>query len=475
MSNEIIECIIIVVKEYFENMEMEMKSEILLGLTNMMNEILIKSINKCGVMYNFNSEEAMRMLFLDVKVAESKSKSKSKPVKESKKVVPMPYDGKMKDNCCKALVLNHGLYSQCSTSVEDVMYCKKCGDDPEYGTIEERLRMDCMEFRDKKGKSPTHYSKVMKKLKISREEVLEEAGKLNIIIDDFHFEEEKKEKGRPKKPKRKVELADDSTDLFAALVAKANESESEYSSDESSIIAESVIESVLDKVSVITENNEKKAAKESEKQAQRQAEKDKKEEEKQAQRQAEKEKKEAEKQAEKEKKEAEKQAQKAEKDKKEAEKQAQKAEKDKKDCEKAGKEEQKIAQKAEKDKKEAEKQAQKAAKDAEKAAKDAEKAAKEAQKQAEKEKKESEKVSGKKSQKSKKDSSSEVEKKEVEEDDEEDVVKRFEFEGVKYLKSKKTGVIYNMDQELIGKWNEKTNKIDFNIQDSEEEEEEYDE
>ena len=32
-----------------------------------------------------------------------------------------------------------------------------------------------------------------------------------------------------------------------------------------------------------------------------------------------------------------------------------------------------------------------------------------------------------------------------------------------------------MDQELIGKWNEKTNKIDFNIQDSEEEEEEYDE
>ena len=157
MSNEIIECIIIVVKEYFENMEMEMKSEILLGLTNMMNEILIKSINKCGVMYNFNSEEAMRMLFLDVKVAESKSKSKSKPVKESKKVVPMPYDGKMKDNCCKALVLNHGLYSQCSTSVEDVMYCKKCGDDPEYGTIEERLRMDCMEFRDKKGKSPTHY------------------------------------------------------------------------------------------------------------------------------------------------------------------------------------------------------------------------------------------------------------------------------------------------------------------------------
>ena len=64
--------------------------------------------------------------------------------------------------------------------------------------------------------------------------------------------------------------------------------------------------------------------------------------------------------------------------------------------------------------------------------------------------------------------------KEVEEQ-EEDVVKRFEFEGIKYLKSKKTGIIYNMDQDVIGKWNEKTGKIDFEEAGSEEEEEEYDE
>ena len=59
-------------------------------------------------------------------------------------------------------------------------------------------------------------------------------------------------------------------------------------------------------------------------------------------------------------------------------------------------------------------------------------------------------------------------------DDEPDVVKRFEFEGKKYLKSKKTGIIYNMDQDVIGKWNDATNKIDFNSAD-EEVEEEYEE
>ena len=54
-------------------------------------------------------------------------------------------------------------------------------------------------------------------------------------------------------------------------------------------------------------------------------------------------------------------------------------------------------------------------------------------------------------------------------------MKRFEFEGVKYLKSKKTGVVYNMDQDVVGKWDEKNNKIEFAECESEEEEDEYDE
>jgi len=56
-----------------------------------------------------------------------------------------------------------------------------------------------------------------------------------------------------------------------------------------------------------------------------------------------------------------------------------------------------------------------------------------------------------------------------------DVVKKIEFEGKSYYKSKKSGIIYNMDQEVVGKWNEESGKIDFEEEEEEEEEEEYDE
>jgi hypothetical protein len=384
----------------------------------MMSELVSNAVRHCGDKYNFDAEEALRELNVnDISLSVSSSKVKAKAlvvkekafaVKEKSLVVkskyPMPFSGTVKEDCCSALRQNHGLYTQCETTVkEGEKYCNKCGPSPQYGTISERLAVGLMEFRDSKGKAPTPFTKVMKKLKISQAEVEEEAGKLNIIINPIHFEEEKvdkKEKGRPKKPKRTIELADDSTDLFAALVAKANEDDSEdESADEKLSVAESVIDTVLEKVSVTVENNEKKA----EKDALKEAEKQKKEEEKQA-----------------------------------------------------------LLQK-----------------------KEAEKALKEAEKEAAKQKKEAEKKPAVKSKKDTSDSETDKKKskpaeKKVtkvveEEEEEEDVVKRFEFEGVKYLKSKKTGIIYNMEQDVIGKWNEKTGKIDFEEAGSEEEEEEYDE
>jgi len=443
------------------SLSLNMSSELLNGMRIMMSELVSNAVRHCGDKYNFDAEEALRELNvsdISVSIGSSKSKAKSLVVKEKsfavkekslvvKSKYPMPFSGTVKEYCCSALRQNHGLYTQCETTVkEGEKYCNKCGPSPQYGTISERLAVGLMEFRDSKGKGPTPFTKVMKKLKISQAEVEEEAGKLNIIINPIHFEEEKvdkKEKGRPKKPKRTIELADDSTDLFAALVAKANEDDSEdESADEKLSVAESVIDTVLEKVSVTVENNEKKA----EKDALKEAEKQKKEEEKQALLQ---------------KKEAEKALKEAEKQKKEEEKQA-------------------LLQKkeAEKQKKEEEKQAllQK---------KEAEKALKEAEKEAAKQKKEAEKKPAVKSKKDTSDSETDKKKskpaeKKVtkvveEEEEEEDVVKRFEFEGVKYLKSKKTGIIYNMEQDVIGKWNEKTGKIDFEEAGSEEEEEEYDE
>ncbi len=104
-------------------------------------------------------------------------------------------------------------------------------------------------------------------------------------------------------------------------------------------------------------------------------------------------------------------------------------------------------------------------KEAEKQKKAEEKAAKDAEKQ-----KKAEEKAAKEAEKQKKAETLTPPYKKAEE--EADVVRKFDFEGKSYYKSKNTGVIYNMDQEVVGKWNEERNEIDF---DEEEEEEEYDE
>ena len=70
---------------------------------------------------------------------------------------------------------------------------------------------------------------------------------------------------------------------------------------------------------------------------------------------------------------------------------------------------------------------------------------------------------------------------EATEEEEPDVVKKITVNDKKYLKSKKTGIIYdyveyttNGEQVVVGKWNETKNQIDF-VATEEESEEEYDE
>jgi len=78
----------------------------------------------------------------------------------------------------------------------------------------------------------------MKKLKLTEEQVREEAAKHNMTLDPRHFIEvekksgrpakepkepkEQKAKGRPKKSKKVLELAGEEEDLFASLVMAAN-------------------------------------------------------------------------------------------------------------------------------------------------------------------------------------------------------------------------------------------------------------
>jgi hypothetical protein len=405
-------------------------------IVNASQELATRVVTECGSRYNFDSEEAIRLLGLNYIKLERKSTGKSvdKSAPKAKVLVakpafPLPYNGEFNDIYCYALRQNNGLYTQCQIARKgDKHFCKSCQaladkneGTPEYGVIQSRLATDIFEYVDPKGRKPVAYTKVMKKYKVNSEQVLEEAGKFNIIINSNHFiipeedakrgrpsskkekapKEPKGAKGRPKKTKKVLQIEGDEEDLFAALVADANEEDEEM------------------------ELAPKKKAGKSE-----------------------------------EEKEAERIAKEAEKAEKAAKLAAEKAEKEAKlAAEKAEKEAKRLAEKAEKE-------AKKAAEEADKLAK------KEALEQAKKEKEA--KLLESKSKKSSKKAP------EPEEDSEPEKVKKITVEGKKYLKSAKTGIIYDYaeyvkteEQIVVGQWNETTNKIDFKNS-SEESEDEYD-
>jgi len=426
---------------------------------NATKDVVYKVIGELSIKYGFDSEEAIRTIGLNVKSSlsslSSKS-SKSKEVKPSKVKArfALPYSGELDESCCRGLRQNQGLYTQCTvSSCDSSVFCKSCQTSadknngvPEYGTIESRLEAytEGIEYKDPSGKSPTPYAKIMKKLKLTREEVEEEAGKLNIKINPIHFETdavkksgrpalkkkaaegEVKPKGRPKKAKKVLELAGEEEDLFASLVMSANkQTDSEDEPDED---ADTVIMSESEGEED-TKLAAKLAAEEDTKMAAKLA-------------------------AEEEAKLAAKLA---------AEEEAKLAAEVEKEAKKKAAEAKKEAERLEKEaEKEAKKKAAEAKKEAERLEKEAKKKAAEAKKEAERLEKEAKKKTTEEK-KPKKSASTEVTDSVEEEEEEDNRVRKFEFEGKKYLKSKKSGIIYNMEQDKIGKWNEAKQRIDFDV------------
>ena len=293
-----------------------------------------EAIMRCAAEYKFDGGEALSKLCLSECKSERLSKSKSK--------YPMPYSGEYNEECCKGLRQNKGLYTQCEMSKKSGDYCKQCSASaeknsgmPEYGTIEQRRASDIYSYVDPKGRKPISYTKIMKKLNISEEEVKAEAEKLGISIDAGHFvvpetkrgrpaqekapKEPKGAKGRPKKAKKVLEIGGEEDDLFASLVAAAFPNpplgKVEPNSNETAVeVAPEVVTEVAEVVEKVATEvaPEKKVSKKAESEAKK----------------LEKEAKKLEKEAEKAAKEAEKEAQKLEKEaKKKAELEAKEAKK----------------------------------------------------------------------------------------------------------------------------------------------------
>ena len=441
-------------------------------VNNEVMKMLKSAVEMCASKYNFDSEEAYRMICsnegLELKSSNKRNVNKKREVVKS--AFPLPYNGELNSECCLGIRQNSGLYTQCpSLRPENAAYCSSCDKQaaknehglPDYGNIQTRLSkyINDEEFVDPSGKKPVAYTKVMKKLKLTEEQVREEAAKHNMTLDPRHFIEvekksgrpakepkepkELKAKGRPKKSKKVLELAGEEEDLFASLVMSASKTIEEDVIEES-VTSESEGDdnSSLGDVDVVVEAKASKPK--AEKKPKLSAE------EKAALA-------EQKKQALAEQKAAEKLALAEQKKAEAEEKKAALAEKKKAEAE------EKKAALAEKKKLEAEEK---------KAALEKEKEAKKFLKELEKQEKQA--VAEVKKENKKKETKKETKVEDKVEEEEPDVVKKIMFEGKKYLKSKNTGIIYNMEQDVIGKWNEEKNRIDFD-ETGEESEEEYDE
>jgi hypothetical protein len=208
-------------------------------------------IRGCALKYNFSESEALSLVLVDIKEREG---GRKKVVKVSKPLIPLPFTGEVSEECCSGVRQNHGLLTQChKLKCDSKEYCSGCqkqadknaSGKPNSGSIEDRLAAfeSGKEYRDPKGKAPVAYAKVMQKLKLSKEQVEEEAAKQKIDLPSDLFnaaiakrgrpkknsavtsdtdseKSEPKRRGRPKKTGKPVEVST-TEDLFASLISEA--------------------------------------------------------------------------------------------------------------------------------------------------------------------------------------------------------------------------------------------------------------
>jgi hypothetical protein len=222
-----------------------MRMNVSIAMETAMKVYAEEIVNALASEYSFNATEAYERLGLSVEFGVAKVATKvAKVAKVSKEVeepsIPLPFDGRIREESCSAVKVNYGLYTQCYGNPSEEGLCKGCvkqmrkanATEPEHGYISSR-QMDG--YVDGKGKSPVHYTKVMRKLNLTREKVEEEAGKFGVTLSEDHFSEpemkkgrpkkdvvevEKKSRGRPKKDEKEVEVSQ-TEDLFATLMQQA--------------------------------------------------------------------------------------------------------------------------------------------------------------------------------------------------------------------------------------------------------------
>ena len=203
--------------------------------------------------YGFDGAEALACLLSNktevVREKKVKKVTEKKSVEKKPQTV-LPFCGEAQTDCCKAIRLNHNLFTQCTNSPAEGEFCKTCNGNaakndgkPTYGTVEDRMNAGRMEY-SVGGKKVIRYSRVMDKLNITRDQAEKAAADMGVVIAEDQFEHEIVKKGRPSKsaevsdtesetsqkeskkagrPKKAMKAVKSTTgdDLIASLIANA--------------------------------------------------------------------------------------------------------------------------------------------------------------------------------------------------------------------------------------------------------------
>lgn len=176
------------------------------------------SIDILSSFYNVSAEQVRRVLdnTFGVKNIVDKNTCKLK-----NKNIILPFCGVINDECCKGVIYNHGLYTQC-IKVTSNEVCKACSK-LKYGRIEERIKSEHGEFVTPDGKKEVPYIKFMAKMNYSIDDVKQELKLLNLsyILNEFKELPEKKGRGRPKKV-QKEESDNEETDEIEVIKIELN-------------------------------------------------------------------------------------------------------------------------------------------------------------------------------------------------------------------------------------------------------------
>ena len=147
-------------------------------------------------LYNVSIDQIKRVL--DNAFETSNLKPDNKPKIEPKDII-LPFCGIINENCCKAVIYNHGLYTQCTKETTNEV-CKACSK-LKYGRIEERSKNKPGEFVTPEGKKEVPYDKFMTKMGYSFDDVNTALKLLGLSYDLKEKKDTplKKGRGRPKK------------------------------------------------------------------------------------------------------------------------------------------------------------------------------------------------------------------------------------------------------------------------------------